>query len=80
MSKNHYYAHIKLKSLHGVGGRMLLSLAFSGALIGQESWRIIMAITYFKGSFWESIAAENHHFEVDGPPGATMQCSVVRMV
>ena len=39
-----------------------------------------MIQTYFKQSFWESIAAENHHFEVDEPPGATMQCSAVGMV
>ena len=39
-----------------------------------------MSVTYSKESFWELLAAENHHFEVDGPPGATMQCSVVRMV
>ena len=44
-------------------------------------WKQITPLTQILNlSFWESTAAENHHFEAGGPPGATMQCSAVRMV
>ena len=44
-------------------------------------WKQITPLTQILNlSFWESTAAENHHFEVGRPPGATMQCSAVRMV
>ena len=39
-----------------------------------------MAICHLNLSENRLLVFENHHFKVDGPPGATMQCSVVYMV